>query len=77
MWRTSRNCGETGDGQASRQHYLSEVLYQPGHQSTTCLMTELRTGVIFDQEWLVKTLLTFRIRYGDELLRGVEGALGP
>lgn len=55
--------------------WLDDVEFLPGHHRTACLaLVERQTGIVFEQEWLVKKLSTFRIPNVDELLRGVEGA---
>lgn len=58
--------------------WLDDVQFQPGHHRMACLaLVERQTGIVFEQEWLVKKLPTFRIPDVDELLRSVEGDQAP
>lgn len=61
-----------------RPSWLDEVHFEPGQLRTACLaLVEQQTGIVFEQEWLVKKFPTFRIPDPDELLRGIEDARTP
>lgn len=69
--------GENDPGEV-QPAWLDDVEFQPGHHRAACLaLVERQSGIVFEQEWLVKKLPTFRIPDVDELLRGVEGASTP
>ncbi|MFJ8965854.1 hypothetical protein ACIRG5_41340 [Lentzea sp. NPDC102401] len=69
--------GENDPGEV-QPAWLDDVSFQPGHHRTACLaLVERQSGIVFEQEWLVKKLPTFRIPDVDELLRGVEGTQTP
>ena len=69
---------EANDPGEVRPDWLHEVHFEPGQLRTACLaLVERQSGLVFEQEWLVKKLSTFRIPDPDELLRDVDGARTP
>jgi hypothetical protein len=69
---------EANDPGEVRPAWLHEMHFEPGQLRTACLaLVERQSGLVFEQEWLVKKLPTFRIPDPDGLLRDVEVARTP